>query len=172
MFNVGLTYDYNAADAHRVFRLLFGDCDPDQIGALFGYSFWSVKAWLRGDTPVPVPVYRVCQLIFEGMPPCVGPFQGWSIRHAGGSWRLVRPGDAPESAIRYEDISDWQLIKLERMEARRLSWLVEKQADLIEGLQKAVGWLRKQVTLEARMGLMLRRISMDDPPPDVDRRVR
>lgn len=135
--------------------LTFG-LDQVQIGELAGVSAATVRRWLSGATPIPYAVQQLLQLRCRGV---VGKdWEGWRFGPDGllyhPSWRRGFTG--------HELAGMWYGMQRAATLERQVKQLEREKAGLLEDLERAedlAGFYRRQVQLEATMGLALVRIA-------------
>jgi hypothetical protein len=105
----------------------------------------TVERWQTGREPLPWMAYQLLMLRTLGrVPDHLGPWGGWRFVEE----RFVPPDGEFKHAPNIYELEFIEHYRLDRA-------LCEKQADLIESLQRQLAFYKRQCGLEARVGLMV-----------------
>lgn len=142
-------------DPEEFLTLTFG-LDLENIGDLAGVTAGTVRRWLSGSTPIPYAVQQLFRLRCCGV---VGKdWEGWRFGPDGllyhPTWRRGFTGR--DLAGMWYGVQ--RVATLER-QARQLEKECEKLRVDLERAEDQAGFYRRQVQLEATMGLALVRIA-------------
>ena len=142
--------EYSEDRARAALLLAFDGIPNHELAEFTGYSARQISAFRSGSKPVPMMLWRICQTLLHGMPPICGPLSGWKISKD----ELESPNGirVPRRAL-----EEWPEIAHRASDYHRLADLCRRQADHLEKLEQENRWLRKQVALDSKLGLMFRR---------------
>lgn len=135
--------------------LIFG-LGQEQIGELAGVTSGTVRRWLSGSTPIPYAVQQLFRLRCFGV---VGKdWEGWRFGTDGllyhSTWRRGFTG--------HELAGMWYGVQRTASLEAQVRQLERDKVRLLEELERAedmAGFYRRQVRLEAAMGMALMRIA-------------
>lgn len=139
-FYLGNLTEYDAADAHRVFKVFWskvlrapagmapaGVADEKAAG-MFGVSTCTVRRWRAGETRVPPAVFWLVGMAMnKQLPPVFGAFAGFWFDLRYGRWVMVPPGGDASDGVDADQVvkaSRWRLTSgLLRMQRdARMTW--------------------------------------------------